>query len=155
MSHGEHVVAYFQGMNQKKKAMNLKWLNRQKALRVIFCNNKIERFFQVQKDIAGQVWKPRVYRSCNCNIATMFILFTCFTSTETVGLLGTEAQDGHLDFHTAPELSHTPVDFVVVEVLLYVHRNCRCIKDGSPGRPPRLSHSSRALVLVMTVWRYV
>ena len=28
----------------------------------------------------------------------------CFTSTETVGLLGTEAQDGHLDFHAAPGL---------------------------------------------------
>ena len=28
----------------------------------------------------------------------------CFTSTETVGLLGTGTQDGHLDFHTAPEL---------------------------------------------------
>ena len=28
----------------------------------------------------------------------------CFTSTETIGLLGTGAQDGHLDFHTAPEL---------------------------------------------------
>ena len=28
----------------------------------------------------------------------------CFTSTETVGLLGTGAQDGHLGFHTAPEL---------------------------------------------------
>ena len=28
----------------------------------------------------------------------------CFTSTETVGLLGTGAQDGHPDFHTAPEL---------------------------------------------------
>ena len=27
-----------------------------------------------------------------------------FTSTETVGLLGTGAQDVHLDFHTAPEL---------------------------------------------------
>ena len=27
-----------------------------------------------------------------------------FTSTETVGLLGTGAQDGHLDFHTAHEL---------------------------------------------------
>ena len=25
-------------------------------------------------------------------------------STETVGLLGTGAQDGHLDFHTAPEV---------------------------------------------------
>ena len=29
-----------------------------------------------------------------------------------------------------------------VEVLLYVHRNRRLIRDGSPGRPPRLSHSS-------------
>ena len=26
------------------------------------------------------------------------------SSAETVGLLGTGAQDGHLDFHTAPEL---------------------------------------------------
>ena len=30
----------------------------------------------------------------------------------------------------------------LVEVLLYVQRNCRLIRDGSPGRPPRLSHSS-------------
>ena len=28
----------------------------------------------------------------------------CFTSTETVALLGTGAQDVHLDFHTPPEL---------------------------------------------------
>ena len=28
----------------------------------------------------------------------------CFTSTESAGLLGTGAQDGHIDFHTAPEL---------------------------------------------------
>ena len=28
----------------------------------------------------------------------------CFTSTETVGLIGTGAQDGHLDFQSAPEL---------------------------------------------------
>ena len=27
-----------------------------------------------------------------------------FTPTETIGLLATGAQDGHLDFHTAPEL---------------------------------------------------
>ena len=32
------------------------------------------------------------------------LLKCCFTSTETVGLLGTGAQDGNLDFHTAPEL---------------------------------------------------
>ena len=31
------------------------------------------------------------------------MLKCCFTSTETVGLLGTGAQDVHLDFHTAPE----------------------------------------------------
>ena len=30
-------------------------------------------------------------------------------------------------------------------VLLYVHRNRRLIRDGSPGRPPPLSHSSSAL----------
>ena len=32
-----------------------------------------------------------------------------------------------------------------VEVLLYVHGNHRLIRDGSPGWPPRLSHSSWAL----------
>ena len=35
---------------------------------------------------------------------TLFLLKCCLTSTETVGLLGTGAQDVHLDFHTAPEL---------------------------------------------------
>ena len=34
----------------------------------------------------------------------LYELKCCFTSTETVGLLGTGAQDVHLDFHTAPEL---------------------------------------------------
>ena len=34
----------------------------------------------------------------------MVLAECCFTPTETVGLLGTAAQDGHLDFHTAPEL---------------------------------------------------
>ena len=34
----------------------------------------------------------------------------CFTSTETIGLLGTGAQDVHLDFHTAPELK----EFLIV-----------------------------------------
>ena len=38
------------------------------------------------------------------NLFFLKLLKCCFTSTETVGLLGTGAQDGHLDFHTAPEL---------------------------------------------------
>ena len=38
-------------------------------------------------------------------ILVVAVVVCCFTSTETVGLLGTGAQDGHLDFHTAPGLS--------------------------------------------------
>ena len=37
---------------------------------------------------------------------SLVTLKCCFTSTETVGLLGTGAQDVHLDSHTAPELRH-------------------------------------------------
>ena len=33
---------------------------------------------------------------------SLSLLKCCFTSTETVGLLGTGAQDVHPDFHTAP-----------------------------------------------------
>jgi len=39
-------------------------------------------------------------------------------------------------------VSHGFVVVVVVEALLYIHGNRRLIRDGSPGRPPRLSHSS-------------
>ena len=37
-------------------------------------------------------------------VAVVVVVKCCFTSTETVGLLGTGAQDGHHDFHTTPEL---------------------------------------------------
>ena len=37
----------------------------------------------------------------------MLLLKFCFTSTETVGLLGTGVQDIHLDFQTAPELENS------------------------------------------------
>ena len=40
------------------------------------------------------IWVGRMWSLVEC----------CFTSTETVGLLRTGAQDIHLDFHTAPEL---------------------------------------------------
>ena len=44
----------------------------------------------------------------------------------------------------------------LVEALLYVHRNRRFIGDGSPGRPPQLSHSSWTLwnILVWLVYFY-
>ena len=36
-------------------------------------------------------------------------------------------------------------------VLLYVHRNHRLIRDGSPGQPPQLSHSSALVGLLIYV----
>ena len=44
----------------------------------------------------------------NCNCVTQ--LKCCFTSTVTVGLLGTGAKDVHLDFYTASELCHSDDD---------------------------------------------
>ena len=49
-------------------------------------------------------------------------------------------------FWQSPVLHGKKKKSVVVEVLLYVHRNHRLIGDGSTGRPPRLSHSSWALL---------
>ena len=78
------------------------------------------------------------------NSALFFFFFRCcLTTTETIGpsVLGTGAQDGHLGFHTAPELCSL---LLLLQMLPYDHRDHRTIsiRDGSPGRPPRLSHSS-------------
>ncbi len=47
---------------------------------------------------------PNIHTHTHKELKFYIKLKCCFTSTETVGLLGAEAQDGHLDFHTAPEL---------------------------------------------------
>ena len=47
--------------------------------------------------------RDKVTRQCP-QTTTAELAECCFTSTETIGLLGTGAQDGHLDFHAAPEL---------------------------------------------------
>ena len=47
----------------------------------------------------------------------------CFTSTEAVGLLGTGAQDDHLDFHTAPELCALPYAWTYIYIYIYI---CPC-----------------------------
>ena len=41
----------------------------------------------------------------------------------------------------AQPLCKKPGSASVAEVSLYVHRHRRFIRDGSPGRPPPLSHS--------------
>ena len=57
----------------------------------------------VQNHLCGHGWLP-VHRGC------CWLVECCFTSTETVRLLGTGTQDGHLDFHTGPELWVVPFD---------------------------------------------
>ena len=55
--------------------------------------------------------RPAALGVCVGSVVTVLISFwlkCCFTSTATVGLLGTGAQDGHLHFHTPPGLC---VDF--------------------------------------------
>ena len=51
------------------------------------------------------------------------LLKCCFTSTETVDLLGTGAQDSHLDFHTAPEVCEVGT-----------HGQCSCFVSVSKTR---------------------
>ena len=67
-------------------------------------------------------------------------------------LLKPEAKD-------SPTLYESPPGFEIladVEVLLYVHRNRRLIRDGSPKQPPRLSHSSWALEkFLLSTQRYL
>ena len=54
---------------------------------------------------SGGLSEPREFRTAALrDTEHMLLLKCCFTSTETVGLLRTGAQDVHLDFHTAPEL---------------------------------------------------
>ena len=54
---------------------------------------------------------PCAHCTHNKSVSTLryTLVECCFTSTETVSLLGTGAQDGHVDFHTAPELCDTLV----------------------------------------------
>ena len=64
----------------------------------------------------------------------------CFTSTETVRTVrGRGAQDGHLHFHTAPELWNHGLQ---VQVQCCFTSTETLLGTGSPGRTPRLSHSS-------------
>ena len=37
-------------------------------------------------------------------VLVSWLVECCFTSTKTVGLLGTGAQESHYDFHTSPQL---------------------------------------------------
>ena len=67
-------------------------------------------------------------------------LKSCLTSTETISLIRDgekKGEGGGGRFGGGGRGRNN-----LVEELLYVHRNRRLIRDGSPRRPPRLSHTS-------------
>ena len=51
---------------------------------------------------------------------TVLMLKCCFTATETVGLLGTGAQGGHLNFHTGPELCTFASLLIMTVIMKYL-----------------------------------
>ena len=76
-------------------------------------------------------WNKRLANSCHCETLKAAAdtddtprratsVECCFTSTETVGLLETGAQDGHRDFHTAPDLRQSRNSNALLQTLVYV-----------------------------------
>ena len=67
-------------------------------------------------------------------VFTSWLVECCFTSTETVGLLGTGSQDGHLDFHTAPEVCSPLYPAVLCPLSgLDVYRTCKLPTKAARG----------------------
>ena len=63
--------------------------------------------------------------------------------TESVDVKHHEGRSsGKSEFRSCAKVEVAVLDSGDDEVSLYVHRNRRLIRDGSPGRPPRLSHST-------------
>ena len=62
----------------------------------------------------------------------MEVVECCFTSIETTVLLGTGAQDGHLDVHTASELEWRWEEKEIIYLSLHCHhQNDSCIKKDN------------------------
>ena len=59
---------------------------------------------QHSRTCENEAWLQKVTVCTNRKGELTFWLSVALRPTKTVGLLGTGAQDVHLDFHTAPEL---------------------------------------------------
>ena len=107
------TATFFHVLKKKKKFTELSVLaalpgviifhrSRSVAGFVTFCMSDLLRMRNVTP--VSMKTKDPVAMQAFANNRRVMKLKCCFTSTETAGLLGTGAQDVHLDFHTAPEL---------------------------------------------------
>ena len=79
-------------------------------------------------------YQQTIQRVCfNLRKTTLLLMLNfCFPSTETIGLLGTGAQDVHLDFHTAPELWKTTLSYQVLTRTYRILKNFTVCFDSLP-----------------------
>ena len=69
-----------------------------------FCEVRSSLFTLLERLLAPQEMISSLVKSEEMDRREVKKLNGCFTSTETIGLLGTGAQDIHLNCHTDPEL---------------------------------------------------
>ena len=83
------------------------WGKREIEYLLLHCHHQNDTFIEIGSDESHfnelLIVQDKVTGHC-CWLLLLLLLKFCFTSTETVGLLGTGAQDVHLDFHIAPEV---------------------------------------------------
>ena len=112
-------------------------------IHIAFVSNTAHHFQLFWLSVALRPQKPKAYY-CFCvehsSSFSTFLIECCFTSTETEGLLGTGAQDGHLDFNTPPELSYAPSSLSDRNILLPI--------------PSRLPHWDTEPILSLIHWSY-
>ena len=92
-------------MGSDENHFNVSFIVREKVTRQCPQTTTFEgRGAEAESNRGPSAYQPNALLLAKPNGLTWSLVECRFTSTETVGLLGTGAQDGHLDFHTAPEL---------------------------------------------------
>ena len=76
----------------------------------------------------------------------LLFLKCCFTSTETVGLLGPWAQDSHLDFHTDLELCLCAIETFTVHTGVWPSESVKPIARTSQPRLQSSNTSTRIAI---------
>ena len=118
---------------------------RQKVWVSVGTQTKVTMFFSsVSLEIYSREWE-RMFANAITQMHCCAVLLLTVQEPRTLQLVHVQRESWK--WHATMNSLHGAV-WLIVEVLLYDRRNRRLIRGGSPGRPPRLSHSSWALIYV-------